>query len=175
LIKLVQFFDLFHSGPPRYDDAIEVLDSLGIIASSTDPDDLEAKMTKFERLDENIKRNISEVALSCMEMYFFKYKQVKTELTTGGDRRHPVTGSGTPGPGNTGTVSGSGSGNTSIGNISMGSSLFGTRTPKDAARQKILEVYRDKARGLVNFMGMNSAHVGADVNAKLVRLEALMS
>jgi hypothetical protein len=43
------------------------------------------------------------------------------------------------------------------------------------ARTRVLHAYRRKARALVSFVGLHQVVVGADVNYKLVRLEALMS
>ena len=43
------------------------------------------------------------------------------------------------------------------------------------ASWQILRELRSKARALINFIGMNQVVIGADVNAKLVHLEALMS
>jgi len=142
MLKLIHYFDSYYGGPGRYDEALQIIESLQLIASSGDEDDLEDKVNRFERLDDSIKRNMGEVALSCMEIYYLKYQQVKQELAKGVDRDK------------------------------QSSLLFNAG---DKSRQKILEAYRDKARALVNFMTMTSSHIGADVNARLVRLETHMS
>ena len=52
---------------------------------------------------------------------------------------------------------------------------FASAIHRNQDRQLQLQELRICARALVNFIGMNTLYIGADVNAKLVRLEALMS
>lgn len=54
-------------------------------------------------------------------------------------------------------------------------SSYSFSIPRDQMRQQLLNGFRIRARALVNFVGMIQFYIGADTNAKLVRLEALMS
>jgi hypothetical protein len=142
LVHLSQYFDCFYAGADRFDDALQILDSLGLIAVHGDKADMEAKLTRFAAMDTCIKQLFADVADKCMEMYFAKFKLVKQALRQSRMGRPPV---------------------------------LGSAHPQDVARQNILRQIRSKARALVNFIGMNQLYIGTDVNAKLVRLEALMS
>lgn len=155
LLRLVNYFDLYHLGTPKYNDALVLLDSLQILPWCGDADerggviqsDLEMAVARFERLHPSIKRNFPDVVISCMEMYYVKYQQLKDEVSKGG--------------------SGAGS--------MMGGMGGGYGNSRDAARRKLLVDYRVKAKTLINFIGLTALPITADVNFKLVRLEALMS
>ncbi len=45
--------------------------------------------------------------------------------------------------------------------------------PRD--HQKLLDAYREKAKSVVNFIGLHHSLVGAEIQSKVLRLEAFMS
>jgi hypothetical protein len=132
LLKLIQYFDLYHLGIDKYEDALEILNTLHLIPLNETNQELDFVLQRFNLFDISLRRMFAEIAVTCMEIYYVQYSSLKRSL-----------------------------------NMSQ----------RDRGQQhaQILKEIRSKARALVNFIGMNQMYIGADVNAKLVRLEALMS
>ena len=133
LLKLIQFFDLYHLGSEKYDDALEVLYSLHLLPLTEDSLELENAIQRFSTLDVTLRRIFADVALVTMDIYYIKYESI----------RHVDAGL--------------------------------MQRDLNFNRATIMRELQTKARGLVNFIGMNQMYIGADINAKLVRTEAMMS
>lgn len=81
LVRLVSYFNLFHEGPRKYDEALKMLQQLSPRLVPSKDDNVQDKVTQFEQLDESVRRNMPAIALSCMRIYHHKYVTLKQEIT----------------------------------------------------------------------------------------------
>jgi len=78
LLALVKYYDFYYGGPSTYDAALEVLESLNIIPP--DVNDVHTYVERFERFDKSVKSVFGNVALTCMEIFSEKARQLKQEM-----------------------------------------------------------------------------------------------
>jgi hypothetical protein len=167
LLRLCRVFDAYHAG--NYDQALSALDVLQLWPQSTlalhDHHQLETALIAFKSLHDSVRRNYAEVAVVCMEILFAKYQSVKADLED------------TYGNTNNNSSSSSSSSSSSAGRDERDVRGIGMRLGNypDTSRRQLLQSLRDRAKALGNFIGLNQLYIGADVNAKLVRLEARMT
>ena len=75
LCHLGDFFKLFREG--KFEQALAVIESIGLIPLSGDIAELSEKVDRFKRLDELITRNFTEILLTTQELFFSLYNQLK--------------------------------------------------------------------------------------------------
>ena len=75
LQQLMDFFDLYYAS--RYEEALEAIDSLSILPVDTDT--LEARVSGFRHVAEPVTRNLPEILVACMTIFYKLYCQAKEE------------------------------------------------------------------------------------------------
>lgn len=81
LLCLVNYFDLYHLGPAKYDDARAVLEPLSLVPFRAGAEaDLAALFLNDAATHVQLRRTIAHVAVSLMDIYYVKFQIVKREM-----------------------------------------------------------------------------------------------
>lgn len=84
--ELVEFFDYYHMR--EYEKSLEVIQRTGIVPMVVD--DLEKAVSNFRLLDECISRNIPDILLAVMNIYYNQYQKMRGSVRTGNTKLEDV-------------------------------------------------------------------------------------
>lgn len=156
LLDLMTFFTYYQR--QSLHDALDTISKLDVVPLT--PAQLDPLVHEFRKLAIEVQRTVPDILVACMNILYAMYRETKlsTATTPAAAAMHRFSSGASPG------------------NTSASPSLMTTAgSSPDGSRDQRLQDLRHKARTLITFAGMIPYRMAADVNAKLVQLEVLMS
>jgi len=79
LVYLSSFFDLYHEGPDKYDEALRLVEErVCVVPLASDTPNVQAR--RYEQFHQTIKQNLPNIAAACDDIYSKKKKQINADI-----------------------------------------------------------------------------------------------